>query len=153
MRPSLLSRQYGNAGIEFALIFVIAFVVFYATVTYSLTFLLKQGFTQAAQEGVRSAIKVDPTTFTSTSTYLAQAEMTAQTTAMNVLSWLPGNAISKVQCVPSNSLSPTGAQLLTVVCTYANYNTTGLLPVLSFPGIGPVPNVPTNLVGQATLML
>ena len=149
-RASLRKHQSGNAAIEFALIFVIAFVVFYATVTYSLTFLLKQGFTQAAQEGVRSAIKVDPTIFSSTSAYESTVETTAQSTATQALSWLPASAVPKVSY--SASYAP-GTGVLTVTVSYLNYKTAGLLPVLSFPGVGAVPNVPTDLVGTAKLML
>ena len=42
----------------------------------------------------------------------------------------------------SRRLSPLSARM-----------TAGLMPVLSFPGIGEVPNVPTDLVGEAKLML
>jgi Flp pilus assembly protein TadG len=153
-RASLRKHQSGNAAIEFALIFVIAFVVFYATVTYSLTFLLKQGFTQAAQEGVRSAIKVDPTTFSSTSNYESTVESTAQSTATQALSWLPASAVPKVSysAIYTPGTVP-GTGVLTLTVSYLNYKTAGLLPVLSFPGVGAVPNVPTDLVGTAKLML
>jgi Flp pilus assembly protein TadG len=149
-RASLRKHQSGNAAIEFALIFVIAFVVFYATVTYSLTFLLKQGFTQAAQEGVRSAIQVDPTTFPTSSAYRAAASTMAQSTANTALSWLPAQALANKQVTAS--VDP-ATDVLTVIITYPNYNTAGLMPVLSFPGVGAVPNVPTDLVGTAKLML
>jgi Flp pilus assembly protein TadG len=150
LRMAQRSRQRGNAAIEFSLIFVIAFVVFYATVTYSLTFLLKQGFTQAAQEGVRSAIKVDPTTFSNVGAYQTAVTQTARNTAIAVLQWLPASAVPKVTYAAT--LDPAG-QVLTMTVSYPNYKTAGLLPVLTFPGVGAVPNVPTDLVGVAKLML
>ena len=48
MKSSLPRKQKGAAAIEFALVFVIFFAVFYGMLSYSLPLLLMQSFHQAA---------------------------------------------------------------------------------------------------------
>src|SRR5690606_9696163 len=62
--------QRGAAAIEFALVFVIFFAIFYATVSYSLFFLLQAAFNHAASEGARAAVSVDPLAYDNTNDYL-----------------------------------------------------------------------------------
>ena len=50
-------KQKGAAAIEFAIIFPIFFIVFYAVVTYGLIFVAQQTLTLAAAEGARAAVR------------------------------------------------------------------------------------------------
>ena len=53
-----MKRKYkkkGAAAIEFAIIFPIFFIIFYAVVTYGLIFAAQQTLTLAAAEGARAA--------------------------------------------------------------------------------------------------
>lgn len=51
------SKQQGAAAIEFAIIFPIFFIIFYAVVTYGLIFVAQQTLTLAAAEGARAAVR------------------------------------------------------------------------------------------------
>lgn len=53
-------RQRGNIAIEFAIVFLLFFFVFYAIVTYSLIFVAQQSLTLAAAEGARAALRFQP---------------------------------------------------------------------------------------------
>ena len=50
-------KQKGAAAIEFAIIFPIFFIIFYAVVTYGLIFAAQQTLTLAAAEGARAAVR------------------------------------------------------------------------------------------------
>ncbi|WP_175777945.1 TadE/TadG family type IV pilus assembly protein [Burkholderia anthina] len=49
-------RQRGVAAIEFAIVFPLFFLIFYAIVTFGLIFVVKQNLTFAASEGARAAL-------------------------------------------------------------------------------------------------
>ncbi|WP_265944075.1 TadE/TadG family type IV pilus assembly protein [Dechloromonas sp. A34] len=155
--PRRFRYQQGAAAIEFGLLFILFFVLFYAIVAYSLAMLLMQGLTQAAEEGVRAAIAVDPLAFPSDAAYESSMETTARNRAADALAWLPAKALQQV--VAGNNIvvdvAGTGAaaKVVTVTVTYPNYATNGLVPTLSLPLIGAVPRVPTNLVGAASLKI
>lgn len=145
-------RQKGAAAIEFALIFILFFVLFYAIVAYSLAMLLMQGLTQAAEEGVRAAIAVNPLAYGSDADYATSVEATARARAAAALSWLPTKA--RQQIIDGNNISAgLAGSVVTVTVTYPNYATNGLVPTLTIPLIGAVPRVPTDLVGQASLQI
>ena len=50
-------KQQGAAAIEFAIIFPIFFLIFYAIITYGLIFAVQQTVTLAAAEGARAAVR------------------------------------------------------------------------------------------------
>ncbi|EFI60011.1 MULTISPECIES: TadE/TadG family type IV pilus assembly protein [Comamonas] len=50
-------RQQGAAAIEFAILFPIFFLIFYAIITYGLIFAAQQTLTLAAAEGARAAVR------------------------------------------------------------------------------------------------
>lgn len=145
-------RQKGAAAIEFAIIFVLFFVLFYAIVAYSLAMLLMQGLTQAAEEGVRAAVAVDPLSYPNEAAYQSSVVDTARNRVASALSWLPAKARQQVvdgkqiQVAMRNSI-------VSVTVTYPNYSTNGLVPTLVIPLVGAVPRVPTSLVGQASLQI
>jgi Flp pilus assembly protein TadG len=144
--------QRGAAAVEFALIFILFFVLFYAIVAYSLAMLLMQGLTQAAEEGVRAAIAVNPLAYGSDAEYAASVEATARNRAAAALSWLPAKA--RQQIVDDDHIAATlTGNLVSVTVTYPNYAGNGLVPTLTIPLIGAVPRVPADLVGQASLQI
>lgn len=153
MKKSLgLTRQRGAAAIEFAIIFVLFFVLFYAIVAYSLAMLLMQGLTQAAEEGVRAAIAVNPLSYANEAAYKSSVETTAKDRAAAALSWLPTKA--RQQVVTGNQIKAVlSNSVVSVTVTYPNYSTNGLVPTLVIPLVGAVPRVPANLVGQASLQI
>lgn len=154
-RPAGGRRQRGAAAIEFSLIFILFFTLFYAIVAYSLAMLVMQGLTQAAEEGVRAAVAVDPLAFGDDAAYVGSVQTTARARVVNALSWLPKDAHDKVvkanQIAVDVSGAATGPRLVTVTVTYPEYATKGLVPTITLPLIGDVPRVPASLVGRASL--
>jgi Flp pilus assembly protein TadG len=157
--------QRGAAGIEFAFLFTIFFGVFYAVLSYAFITLLHQGLVQAAAEGARASVRVDRTAFTGDAQFQAAGNAMARDAAINALSWLPlavrtkissGNGITTNwtnSTVPINTgagAQNVSAWTITVKVTYENYAASPMLPLLSLPGLGTIPNVPANLVGAAS---
>jgi Flp pilus assembly protein TadG len=145
-------RQQGAAAIEFALIFILFFALFYAIIAYSLAMLMMQGLTQAAEEGVRAAIAVNPLAYPTEAAYQGAVEATAQGRAAAALSWLPTQAHDRV-VGGGNIVADLTGNLVTVTVTYPDYAGNGLVPTLTLPFIGDVPRVPADLVGAASLQI
>jgi Flp pilus assembly protein TadG len=157
--------QRGAAGIEFAFLFTIFFGVFYAILSYAFITLMYQGLVQAAAEGTRAAVRVDRTAFASLDAYKKAAEIMAGSATVNALSWMPatvrasitgGNGITYSwadSAVTINTGAGTQnilASTLTVKVSY-NYAASPMLPLLSLPGLGTIPNVTAPLVGASSL--
>ncbi|MBO0494857.1 TadE/TadG family type IV pilus assembly protein [Pseudomonas sp. Marseille-Q1929] len=143
MRKGLPRKQKGAAAIEFALVFMLFFAVFYGLVSYSLPLLLLQSFNQATAEGVRRSVALDPTT----PGYAAAVQARAVAGAQAQLQWLP----SAFKFVPAYITTTFTANLLTVQINYPSSNLKNVLPFLVLPGFGTVPNLPTTLSAQASL--
>lgn len=158
MRASPLSgplrRQRGAAAIEFALLFLLFFVLFYALVSYATAMLLVNGFEHAALGGARAAIAVDPGAF-SGGNYIAEGVAPrVRESVGRSLEWLPVRVKAKVLGEGNANVEVAyGAGVLTVRVRYAGYAAEPLLPVLVVPLFGPVPRLPTDLVGQAVVEL
>ena len=110
MKSSLPRKQKGAAAIEFALVFVIFFAVFYGMLSYSLPLLLMQSFHQAAAEGVRRSVSLDP----STAGYSALVVQRAKDAAQAQLNWIPGS----LKFLPGYITATYTNNLLTVKITY-----------------------------------
>ena len=144
MRKGPPRKQKGAAALEFAMVFMIFFAVFYGLVSYSLPLLLLQSFNQATAEGVRRSVALDPTTPGYSSAVTARAVATAQAQ----LQWLP----AAFKFVPGYVTATYSAgNLLTVQINYPSDNLKSVLPFLVLPGFGTVPNLPTTLSAQASL--
>lgn len=142
------SGQFGAAAIEFALAFPLLFALFYAIVGYSLVLTIQQSMTQASKEGIRAAIRADRTAFPNTAAYQAKVIELARSAAGNSLTWLPDTQKSLI-IGSSPSYDKVGVSItdstITVTLTYP-YTEAPLLPVLSLPLIGDVPNIPSSFV-------
>jgi Flp pilus assembly protein TadG len=144
MRKGLPRKQKGAAAIEFAMVFMIFFAVFYGLISYSLPLLLLQSFNQATAEGVRRSVALDPTT----PGYADAVKARAIAGAQAQLSWLPPG----FKFVPGYITATfTAGNLLTVQIDYPSNNLKSVLPFLVLPGFGSVPNLPTTLSSQASL--
>ncbi|MGY2290633.1 TadE/TadG family type IV pilus assembly protein [Pseudomonas sp. SDO528_S397] len=144
MKKGLPRQQKGAAALEFAMVFMIFFAVFYGLVSYSLPLLLMQSFTQATAEGARRAVALDP----ATAGYNAAVTARATAAAQAQLNWIPP-AFKFLPGYVTATYSPTG--LLTVQINYPSDNLKSVLPFLVLPGIGTVPNLPTTLSAQSSL--
>ncbi len=143
-----LIKQIGSVAIEFALAFPLFFTLFYAIVGYGLVMTLDQSLTHASKEGVRAAIKADPTTYPTVDAYQTKVGELARGAVAQTLAWLPnsqkdailGSApdYDKIQVTVNGST-------ITVTLTY-QFAQAPLLPILNLPAIGKVPNIPDNFV-------
>lgn len=138
------SRQSGAAAIEFALVFVLAFTVFYAMVSYAFPFLMLQTFNSASAQAVRAAVKADP----ESDDFETRAETLAMTEANRQLGYLPPMIRSRVN-VTAGVVEGTR---VTVRIEYPDYNTNPVIPVITLPLVGQVPKVPDMLAAEASLM-
>lgn len=146
MNPSLPRKQKGAAAIEFALVFLIFFAVFYGMVSYCLPLLMVQSFHEATAEALRRSVAVDPVA--AGSGYTALVQSTAVQAAVTRLVWIP----SSFNFTAANNITAlyTGG-ILTVTITYPTSQLRNVLPFLVLPGIGTVPSLPTNLTVTSSL--
>ncbi len=145
MQTHFPRKQKGAAAIEFALVFIIFFAVFYGLVSYSLPLLLMQSFNAATAEAVRQSVALDPNTANYNTVIItrAKAVLTQQ------LGALPSSVNFNVNT--DASATYTTGKLLTVRIDYPKAKLAQIIPLLSLPGIGTVPNLPATLSAQASL--
>ncbi|MGX5220904.1 TadE/TadG family type IV pilus assembly protein [Pseudomonas segetis] len=141
VKGSFAHHQKGAAAIEFALVFVLFFAIFYGTVSYSLPLLMMQSFNNASAEAVRQAVGLVPGQ--------ADYQQEAMTVIDQQLSWMPSSSRNLVAV----AITPPGADgVMTVQISYP-YNANPLVPFLVIPGIGRLPNLPDDLVATASIKL
>jgi Flp pilus assembly protein TadG len=145
MKYAFRKSQTGAVAIEFALVFIIFFAVFYGLVSYSLPLVMMQSFNQATAEAVRRSVAVDP----NTPNYSTVVLNTANATLTQQLSWIPPVFNLVVGVDTSSQYSATG--LLTVRVDYPVSKLNQVMPVLVLPGIGPVPSLPSHLTASSSL--
>ncbi|WP_030128227.1 MULTISPECIES: TadE/TadG family type IV pilus assembly protein [unclassified Pseudomonas] len=144
MKTGLPRKQKGAVAIEFALVFVIFFAVFYGLVSYSLPLLLMQSFNQSTAEAVRRSVALDP----STANYDTAVRNIATTELTRQLAWIP--AALNFNVATDASATYTGG-VLTVTINYPTSKLNQVLPFLVLPGIGSVPNLPATLTARSSL--
>jgi len=147
MKASLAGRQKGAVAIEFALVFLMFFAVFYGLLSYSLPMLMVQSFNQASSEAVRRCVALDP----ASASYGTDVTNLARQTLEQQLSWLPGPL--SFQFATDATVTLSGTRLLTVSVHYSKSKLTSTLPVLVLPVIGEIPRLPTTLGTQTSLQL
>lgn len=134
------SRQRGAAAIEFALVFVLFFMVLYGAIAYGMVFAVKHSITQAASEGARAALQ-------DVTGGLPARLAVAQTTAANAISWL--GTLAPTPVVDTDCVATTASlTCLKVTITY-DYAANPIIPAI--PGLGIA--LPDNLVAQAIVQL
>ncbi len=141
--------ERGAVAIEFALIFIVFFALFYAIVSYAIVMMLQSAFMHAAEEGARAAIAVDRLAYSSSAAYFNEGvDPQVRTTVDAALDWLPAGAKSKISVeveMPANMLS--------VRVVYEGYTSDPLVPILTLPFVGQVPRLPDDLAGNARINL
>lgn len=141
-------RQRGLAAIEFAIVFPLFFMVFYAIVTYGLIFIAQQSITMAAAEGARAALRYAATD-TLRTTNARNAALGNGSTAYWLNGRLSFSGTIAATC-PYNGGAVTG-RCYTATVTYANYRQNPLVPLL-LGGLMRVA-VPTQLSSTAVVQL
>jgi Flp pilus assembly protein TadG len=138
-------HQRGNMAIEFAIVFPLFFLIFYAIVTYSLIFVAQQSLTLAAEEGARAALRYQASAQT-ISQSLAMRGAAACQTARNLSNWLAG--LATCNAVPAPCTYDATMQCLQVTLGYA-YSQRPILPPLPLLNLA----LPDSLVARAMVQL
>jgi len=144
MKSGLPRKQKGAVAIEFALVFVIFFAVFYGLVSYSLPLLLMQSFNESTAETVRRSVALDP----ASANYSTVITTTARTELGRQLAWLP--AALNFNAATDSTITYTGG-VLTVTINYPTSKLNQALPFLVLPGVGTVPRLPATLRASSSL--
>jgi Flp pilus assembly protein TadG len=147
MKSGLPRKQKGAVAIEFALVFVIFFAVFYGIVSYSVPLLLMQSFHEATAEAVRRSVSLDPNT---PGYQTAIVDMATQALQLQ-LSWVPSAFNITYGAGADASVTYSAGGLLTVSVNYPTSKLNQVIPFLVLPGVGTVPNLPANLTAQSSL--
>lgn len=147
MKTGAAKRQKGAVAIEFALVFITFFAVFYGLLGYGLPMMMLQSFHQASAEAVRRCVALDP----SSASYSSDVQTLAKQVLDQQLAWMPSALGFKASTDANVSL--TAGKLLTVKINYSKAKLTNVLPVLSLPVVGEVPRLPASLQAEASLQL
>lgn len=146
--------QKGAAAIEFALLFLLFFSLFYAMVNYAIVMWMQSAFVHAAEEGARAAIAVDRLSHNGNASYFNNGvEPEVRRVVGNALNWLPAKPRAKVLGAGNGVQVSMNGNQLTVRVVYSNYTADPVLPILTLPVIGQVPRVPVDLAGVAVIEL
>lgn len=152
MRTSMTSRtpekQRGIAAIEFAFVFPIFFMIFYAIITYGMIFVAQQSITLAAAEGARAALRY------------AASEGDRDTNARNAATGISSAAYwlaprltitSKLDPCPYNSSANSSVRCYRVTVSYLGYRNNPLVPLILGPLMGVA--VPDQLASTAIIQI
>ncbi|MDP9155419.1 MAG: pilus assembly protein [Pseudomonadota bacterium] len=137
--------QRGSTAVEFALIFPLFFLIFYAIVTYSIIFAAKQSLALAASEGARAALKFQPNA-TSAASALTLRASAACATATGLVNWIATTTPCTATYAPCTF--DASMQCVKVSLNY-DYGSKPLVPVLPLIGLP----TPTTLTANAMVQL
>lgn len=167
--------QRGGVAIEFAAVFVVFFIVLYATLAYSVPFMLQQALKHVSAEAARAAARIDP----GVSGYRDHvADIVDQTVDA---SWLPtgwyahctaagpgsdtgyttwevlrSDGSASYAFLSTDHSDPDNPRSVILVCLERKYNRTGspnetaIVPVLDLLGIT-LPKLPVDANGDTIL--
>ncbi|TCJ17980.1 pilus assembly protein [Parasulfuritortus cantonensis] len=139
LREGRRTRQRGAAAVEFALVFVLFFMVMYGAIAYGVVFALRHTFTQAVNEGARAALQDVGD--------IAAREALALSTATTAVSWLGARAPTPV--VNTDCVATTAAFTCVKVTITYDYAANPIIPAI--PGLGIV--LPDTLTAQAVVQI
>ncbi|WP_242674777.1 TadE/TadG family type IV pilus assembly protein [Phytopseudomonas daroniae] len=137
-------KQRGAVAVEFSIVFIIFFLIFYGLVGYSIPFLLGSTYQELATEALRDTIRT-PNTRAPTAEQLALHQQRVQQTLHN--SWLP-EAWAQT-CDGYTGYLKTGA-VWSVCVRHANPE--AIMPPFSIFG-WKVPQLPSEIRGEAKIRL
>ena len=137
-------KQRGVVAIEFALIFPVLFAVVYAIMSYGMAFFILQSFTYAAEDALRAALATECNASTCT---VAELKPVVTTQVLNSLDWLSVSIVN--EAVAANDFFTCDADMLCKV----RLSATPVLPGITLPLVGEIPDLPDRLVGIASLRM
>lgn len=133
-----VQKQQGAVAVEFALVFVVFFMVMYGAIAYGVVFSIKHSLNLAASEGARAAVRNVGD--------LSAREALATQTATDAIAWLGARAPTPQ--VSAGACPSTPYTCLTVKLDY-DYAANPIVPSLPALGI----QLPAKLDAQATVQL
>ncbi|MGS0894091.1 TadE/TadG family type IV pilus assembly protein [Burkholderia stagnalis] len=144
--PASRRWQRGVTAVEFALVFPLFFLIFYAIVMYGMIFAIQQSLTLAATEGARAALNYVYESNGSATKALQDRGTAAQNTAVGLTNWLPN--VQVPQPTTGNCSYDATMYCVTVTVTYP-YTQYPLVPAI--PPLSLV--VPNTLTSTATIQI
>jgi Flp pilus assembly protein TadG len=123
---ALVRSETGVSAMEFAIVFPLFFLIFYAIVTYSLIFAAQQTLTLTAEEGARAALRYQKGATTVQQALTLRTNASCATTA-GLKNWLGSTSSCVATFAPCNY--DTTMQCVSVLVTY-DYHTYPLVPSL-----------------------
>jgi len=159
-------RQSGASAVEFAFVLPLLLALTYSLFVYSYVYVVYESINYAAQQAAEAAVAVDPF---DEENYQANVENYARATAAGALSWLPasqrtaaiganGSAIQVYPCSPGGNggeYCPAGVTGGTPVVVKIQFplSSPQLFPMMTLPGIGSIPPLPSSLVGVGVALV
>lgn len=139
-------RQAGGAALEFAVVFPIFFMIFYAIVTYGLIMVAQQSITLAAEEGARAALR-----FAATNQVRDTNAENAAVGNGSAAAWLADRLEFNGQLLDSCPYATGASRCYRVTVTYPEYRDNPLVPLIIGPLMGVV--VPEQLSSTAIVQI
>jgi Flp pilus assembly protein TadG len=143
--PRFLRAEDGVSAMEFAIVFPLFFLIFYAIVTYSLIFVAQQTLTLTAEEGARAALRYQKGASTVAQALDLRTGATC-TTAGGLKNWLGSAAACAATHAPCSYDATMECVAVSVTYNYAAKPLVPSLPLLSLA-------LPAQLSAQATVQL
>ena len=111
-------KQSGAAAIEFAIVFPLFFLIFYAIITYGLIFAAQQTLALAAAEGARAAVRYPSQLSPNTSQIIAR-KTAACAMANGAVDWLRkmGTGLGASTCIDGSIGDAAGISVSSGDCT------------------------------------
>ncbi len=150
-------RQRGATAIEFSIVFALLFGTFWAILSYAMPFFLLQVMNRASAESARFAIRAESGFAVEQAAYEAKVVELAGEELARQLEWLPPSFRNPFEPYAQNAVIATdlttGGRYLIVRLAYVNYGSNPIIPVLRFPGVGSIPNIPGSLIAESRMRL
>lgn len=141
-----IRQQAGNSAIEFAIVFPVFFIIFYAIVTYGLIMVAQQSITLAAEEGARAALRYAATD-EARDTHAENAAIGTGSAA----AWLADRLDFDGTLLASCPYTADASRCYRVTVTYPDYRENPLIPLILGPLMGVV--VPDQLSSTAVVQI
>ncbi|RQR37478.1 pilus assembly protein [Burkholderia sp. Bp8994] len=152
-------HQRGATAVEFAIVFPLFFMIFYAIVSFGMVFVIQQSLTFAVSEGARAGLNYAPSLgsdqnhCTSLPNSLTRTQ-NACNTALGALGWLNGNPQPVSVTVKTNTCSAGSSSLtncLTVTVSYSPLQWLTTMPFLGQVLSGPLTSSAVVQIPQSML--
>ncbi|QRR09953.1 pilus assembly protein [Burkholderia sp. MS455] len=158
-RPCRWRHQRGATAVEFAIVFPLFFMIFYAIVSFGMIFVIQQSLTFAVSEGARaglnyaSSLGSDQSPCTSVPNPLMRTQNACNTT-LNALGWLNSNSqllsvtVKTKTCTDGSSSS---TNCLTVTASYSPLQWLTMMPLAGQILNGPLTSSAVVQIPQSML--